>query len=122
MKTASYFTYPGPGRIGITVGMPRRIPAGFRMYRPLAPRREMLELPFNLYQELYLKEILGPLDPAVVKADLEELAGAAEPVLLCFERPPFNADNWCHRRMVAKWFKVHLDLDVPEIGYDGPDH
>ncbi len=44
MKTSSYFYYTGPGRIGITVGNPRGIPAGYRMYRQLAPRREMLKI------------------------------------------------------------------------------
>ena len=43
------------------------------------------------------------------------LAGDSEPVLLCFERPPINADNWCHRRMVTEPFGETLSLEVPEL-------
>ena len=118
MKTASYFTYFGPGRIGITAGTPRRAPAGYRMYRQLAPRRNMLQLPYALFRDTFLREILGPLDPRKVAADLHELAGGHEPVLLCFERPPFTEANWCHRRIVAEWFKDSLGLDVPEYAPD----
>jgi hypothetical protein len=42
---------------------------------------------------------------------VHRLAGGAEPVLLCWERPPFTADNWCHRRMVAAWFGVGVALE-----------
>ncbi len=118
MQTASYFNYTGPGRIGISVGAPRGCPAGYRMYRALAPRRDMLALDQAAYRRIFFDEILGKLDPEQVVADLAALAGEYEPVLLCFERPPFTAQNWCHRRLCAEWFKETLGLDVPE--YDGP--
>lgn len=118
MKTASYFTYFGPGRIGITVGTPRRTLAGYRMYRQLAPRRNMLDLPYAPFRDVFLREILNPLDPQKVAKELNELAGGHEPVLLCFERPPFTATNWCHRRIVAEWFRDRLGLDVPEYTPD----
>ena len=115
MRTASYFTYSGPGRIGITVGNPRRIAPGYQLYRGLAARREMLDLPQAEYRALYFGEILARLDPAQVVADLNRLAGEYEPVLLCFERPPFTESNWCHRRMVAEWLKAQLNIDVQEL-------
>ena len=122
MKTASYFSYHGPGRIGISVGAPRGCPPGYRMYRTLAPRRPMLTMPFDQYRAIFIREILGRLDPHQVEVDLHRLAGGAEPVLLCFERPPFTVDNWCHRRMVAEWFAETLSLDVPElVGTGGAD-
>jgi hypothetical protein len=50
-------------------------------------------------------------------------------VLLCWEVPPVTApqpipqagltmigrSNWCHRRLVAVWFKQTLGIDVPEL-------
>ncbi len=117
MKTASYFTYTGPGRIGISVGAPRGCPAGYRMYRALAPRRDMLKLDQATYRRIFFDEILGKLDPEKIVRDLHSLAVSHEPVLLCFEKPPFTASNWCHRRMVAEWLKDTLDLEVPEIGW-----
>jgi len=101
MKTASYFTYFGPGRVGISRGNPRGL-SGYRIYRALAPWRYMLDLSEAEYRDIYFDEILAHLDPAKVVADLEALAGDHEPVLLCFERPPFTPTNWCHRRMVAE--------------------
>ncbi len=107
MKTSSYFIYRGPGRIGISLGTPRRIPAGYRLYRTLAPRRDMLQLPYDLYRDIFFRDILGPLDPQKVADDLRRLAGEFEPVMLCFEKPPFHASNW---------FGYTLGLDVPEVG------
>ena len=114
MKTASYFTYRGPGRIGISVGNPRGIPAGYRMYKALAPRRDMLHLSQDEYRDIFFGDILGRLNPTQVAHDLEKLAAGDEPVLLCFEKPPFTVSNFCHRRMVAEWFKDTLGLNVPE--------
>ena len=115
MKTASYFTFNGPGSIGISLGAPRGMTICCGFYRDLAPRREMLRMPYLVYRDVYFREILGPLDPRQVVDDLQQLAGKSEPVMLCFERPPFNDDHWCHRRMVAEWFSDRLGLVVPEI-------
>ncbi len=76
----------------------------------------MLQLPYDQYRHIFFRDILGPLDPQKVADDLQRLAGKFEPVLLCFEKPPFDASNWCHRRMVAEWFGNTLGLDVPELG------
>lgn len=115
MKTASYFTFNGPGSIGISIGKPRGKIVHCGFYRALAPRHEMLRMPYHAYRDVYFLEILGPLDPRQVADDLQQLAGNDEPVMLCFERPPFNDDNWCHRRMVAEWLEEALGLKVPEI-------
>ncbi len=115
MKTSSYFIHRGLGRIGISLGTPRRIPAGYRLYRTLAPRRDMLRLPYGHYRDIFFRDILGPLDPQKVADELQRLAGEYDPVIICFERPPFDANNWCHRRMVAEWFGDTLGLDVPEL-------
>ncbi len=79
----------------------------------------MLDLSEAEYRDIYFDEILAHLDPAKVVADLEALAGDHEPVLLCFERPPFTPTNWCHRRMVAEWLADKLGLEVPELERGG---
>ncbi len=119
MKTASYFTYFGPGRVGISRFNPRGGISGYRVYRALAPWRGMLKLREAVYRDIYFNSILAELDPQKVVADLQALAGGHEPVLLCFERPPFTATNWCHRRMVAEWLADKIGLDVPELERGG---
>ena len=120
MKTASYFTFNGLGSIGISLGAPRGMTICCGFYRDLAPRREMLRMPYRVYRDVYFGEILGPLDPSQVVDDLQRLAGKSEPVMLCFERPPFTDENFCHRRMVAEWFGDRLGLVVPEIDSTAP--
>jgi hypothetical protein len=81
MKTASFFTYQGPGRISIARYAPRGI-SGFRIYHQLAPTRAMLKMEYAEYRELYFRDILGPLDPEQVWRDLHQLVHPHEPVLL----------------------------------------
>jgi hypothetical protein len=115
MKTSSFFTYQGLGRISIARFAPRRTPAGYRVFQPLAPGRWFKEVSAARYRELYFEEILGALDPKETLAKLHELSAGAEPVLLCWEQPPLTADNWCHRRMAAEWFEKALGIEVPEL-------
>ena len=117
MKTASFFTYTGPGRVSISRFPPRKTPAGIHVYRALAPGPWFNSVSRAEYQVLYGKQ-LAALDPKKVHEDLLSLAGDAEPVLLCWEKPPFTVTNWCHRRLVASWFNQELGIDVPEIGLD----
>ena len=116
MKTASFKTYTGPGRISIACWEPRGTPAGYRRYPALAPTREMMRMPEARYRDIYFRDIVGHLDAQVVWDDLHALAGGAEPVLLCWEKPPFSAANWCHRRIVAEWFADKLGVDIAEHG------
>lgn len=114
MKTSSFFSYAGPGRISIARYAPRGAPPGFRIFKALAPGDWFNSVPEDVYRRLYFEQ-LGLLNPQEVVAKLNELAGGHEPVLLCYEKPPFTATNWCHRRMVAEWLKTTLNLDVPEL-------
>jgi hypothetical protein len=114
VQTASWFTYLGPGRIGISRGTPRGARAGFRLFRALCPTSEMLRRK-HYSQEEYDLAILANLDPQETWEELHGLAGDAEPVLLCWERPPFIAPhNLCHRRWVAEWFERTLGHRVEE--------
>ena len=117
MKTGSFFTYDGPGGISIARWAPKGF-SGLPVYRPLNPEADMLRLKSeDLYRYRYAA-ILARLDPAETWKRLHELAGGAEPVLLCWERPPFSARNFCHRRLVATWLKERLQVTVPEIDTD----
>jgi hypothetical protein len=131
VKTVSFRTYTGPGRISIARWASRRTPAGYRVYSRLAPGPWFNSVGIEEYCHLY-GEILKKLDPKRVYAELVALV-AEEPVLLCWEVPPFTApqpipqagltmigrSNWCHRRIVAAWFKQTLGIDVPELDLSG---
>lgn len=67
------------------------------------------------YERRYFDQ-LSKLDPEKVVKDLHDLVHPHEPVLLCWEVPPFTEDNWCHRRMVAAWLDQSLGLSVQEVG------
>jgi hypothetical protein len=114
MKTASFKTYSGPGRISIARYAPRGTPAGYRVFKALAPDQDMLHLVREAYLPRY-QAILDRLDPQATWDHLHALAGDAEPILLCWEVPPFSARNWCHRRLVADWFQARLGASVPEF-------
>ena len=115
MKTASFSSYRGPGRIGISVGRPRGIKrAEYEVYPQLAPEWSWLGLPCDEYRPLYV-ERLQALDAQQVWNELHALVPGQEPVLLCFEKPPLTADNWCHRQMVAQWFAEELGVAVAEL-------
>jgi hypothetical protein len=116
LKTASFFTYQGPGRISIARFGHRGTKGhrGYRRYPALAPRQDMLRMPYEQYRKEYLA-ILEQLDPAEVVEALTLLAGDHEPVLLCWERPPLTTSNWCHRAMVSEWLQDKLGISVREI-------
>ncbi|HZZ32388.1 MAG TPA: hypothetical protein VFE10_10380 [Phenylobacterium sp.] len=124
MKTGSWTTVgPVRGRIGISLGSPRRQAAGYRLYRPLAPAGDMLRMSYEGYYPRY-QEILAALDPQKVWDEVHALAGVdgqgrqIEPILLCFEVPPWSENNWCHRRMAAKYLEGALGVSIPELGFE----
>lgn len=114
MKTASFFTFTGPGRISIARIAPRNTAPGYKIYKPLAPGRWFESVTYDRYRELYIAQ-LAELDAASVVAELTEMAAGAEPILLCWEKPPFDARNWCHRILVSEWLSSELGLVVPEL-------
>lgn len=113
MKTSSFFSYQGAGRISIARATPRGM-SGLFTYRPLAPGPWFNSVSEPRYRELYFEQ-LANLNAGQVVTDLDALTAGAEPVLLCWERPPLHASNWCHRTMVAEWFKHELGLEIVEI-------
>jgi hypothetical protein len=115
MKTASFFTYFGEGRVSIARATPRKIKPGYKVYRNLAPGPWFNSVTRPQYEKLYFAQ-LAKLNAQDVAVELEALVAPHEPVLLCWERPPFTADNWCHRSMLADWFKREAGIVLLEIG------
>ena len=115
MKTACFFEYTGPGRISIARFPPRGTPAGYRVYRALAPGPWFKSVPEAEYRKRYAKQ-LAALDPRATYDALVALAGDGEPVLLCWERKAdLEAGRvFCHRRIVAEWLGTTLGVNVPE--------
>ena len=89
IKTASWATkLPDDHlRVGISRGVPRRLPAGYRVYRALAPGPWFNSVGIEEYYHLYRTEILGPLDPRLIADALLALGNGRVPVLLCYEQP-----------------------------------
>ena len=118
--TSSWFTYFGPGRVGISQGVPRNMRAGYRLYKKLAPSWSLVRagLPRSQYEPFYREDVLDRLDPGQVLDDLRRLSPEHPPVLLCYERPPFDEANFCHRHMVAEWLAAHIGQPVLE--WSGP--
>jgi len=114
MKTGSFSTCKEPGRISIARFAPR-FTTGHATFKALAPGPWFNKVPKEKYIELYTDEILAPLDPQKTWDALHELAKGHEPVLLCYEKPPFTDENWCHRRLVAAWFTRTLGHEVLEM-------
>lgn len=62
------------------------------------------------YTMEYCLRVLDHLDPKeLYDAITDEYSD--EVVLLCFEKP----GEFCHRRIVAKWFETSLKIQVPEL-------
>jgi len=57
------------------------------------------------YIEEYYKEVLSKLDPQKVYDELDNS------ILLCYE----DTTEFCHRHIVAAWFELLLDVEVPEL-------
>ena len=123
IKTACWFaTLPaGHVKIGISRGVPRRMAAGYRVYRTLAPGPWFHSVSAEEYYHLYRTEILAKLDPRVVASELIDLARGGIPVMLCYEK--IGPGEWCHRAMAAEWLAEALDRPIPEIGFETlPQH
>jgi hypothetical protein len=104
-------------RVGISRGSPRRFPAGYRLYRRLAPGPWFRSASPAEYLRLYGAQ-LDALDPAAVVDQLEALTGGRPAALCCYERAEEIAagETFCHRNLVGTWLERHLPMTVEEIG------
>jgi hypothetical protein len=109
----------GPGRISIARWAPRGYPAGFRIYRKLAPgdwsRRHTASGRSTWIDdasfELGYAQQLAALDPQRVWHELHALVAPAAPIILCWELP----GQPCHRLRVARWLGEQLGVSVLEL-------
>ncbi len=117
MFTSSWYAPRCPDHqiIGISRGVPRRMAAGYRLYRALAPGEWFKTASTEEYIRRYVAEVLALLDPAEVWADLHHLAGGKVPVLVCYEQ--IGSCAWCHRAIVSAWFAETLGAEVGEYGH-----
>lgn len=61
------------------------------------------------------EEVLAELDPrSTYRQCLNHLGENGKVALLCFEK----AGDFCHRRLVAKWFEKKLGIEVPEYDFE----
>jgi hypothetical protein len=112
MKTSNFFDYKGENGVSIAGGAPDWFTG--RQYKKLAPKywffKKYKDGEFNRadYTFHYIIEVLDKLDAKQVYEELGEDA-----VLLCWERS--EPDFFCHRSLVAAWFKDRLGVDVDEL-------
>lgn len=113
MKTSYYAKYrTSPGGICISTYPPKWIKGKIPEYLKLAPQFNF-RIGYNEYLAKFTAQ-LEKLNPHQVWDELHQLTGGIEPVLLCYEVPPFDRRNFCHRHMVAEWFETTLGVLVPE--------
>jgi len=120
IKTASWFTKLPPDhfKVGISRGVPRGTPAGYRRYAALNPGPWFKSSTVPEYLALYGAQ-LAKLKPERVAADLVALAPGRTPVMLCYENPVGiqSGSCWCHRHLVAQWLEDTLGIQVEEVGH-----
>ena len=103
------------------ISIATRPPQGVQIaeFRKLAPNPAMLRWPRSRYEPQYLVMLEG-LDAQEVWDHLHRMAGGGEPVLICYEKPPYHEHYFCHRLFVAQWFKRELGHIVEEWQLNQP--
>jgi len=124
IKTASWFVkLPGDHiQVGVSRGIPRGMPAGYKRYRALEPGTWFNSVSIPEYLERY-NAILATLDPRKVADELIAAGGGKIPVMLCYESASKiqNGELWCHRHLAAQWLEDKLGVEVIEFGHPNLD-
>jgi len=101
--------------VSISRWAPRNAPAGYKDYSKLAPGPWFNKVNAPEFCGFYGAQLMA-LDPQRTFDELVILAGRHEPVLMCWDVPPFVVPtNWCLRHLVADWFKAMVGVEVPEL-------
>ena len=103
------------GAIAISRTVPKFLRGRVKLYPVLAPDARWHHFEKPRFCRAYFGYQLARLDVEQVWRTLHEIADGAEPILLCWEKAPFTDDNWCHRRLVAAWFRARLGEVVDEL-------
>ena len=104
--------------VGISRGVPKwPLPYRYRMFRELAPSREVFGIEdHDEFAEAY-KAQLGALGLEKIVSGLARIGeehGGRPLVLLCFEDVLGKGDQ-CHRLVFARWFEERAGIEVPEL-------
>jgi hypothetical protein len=90
-------------------------------YRILAPKYDFFsaykagKIDADGYTEQFIEKVLMPLNPHEIYATICGRFGD-DATLLCYEKP----GDFCHRHIVAAWFKSNLGISVPELTFNQP--
>jgi uncharacterized protein (DUF488 family) len=110
MKT-SYFAKSAKNENAVSIALKAPIWFTGKDYKKLTPKWWFLKKykddgDEKFYTEQFRKEVLDALDAKQVYNELGENA-----ILLCWEK----TGKFCHRHLVAKWFKEKLGVEVNEL-------
>lgn len=119
IRTSNYESFKENNLYTISISRDCGEDAGYvgDVYLDLAPEKSLLKryhknigiIPEYENVESYIVEywnnVLKKLDPEKVYEELNNK------ILLCYE----NSDEFCHRHVVAAWFEILLEKNVPEI-------
>lgn len=124
IKTASWFVkLPADHiQVGISRGVPRGMPSGYKRYRALEPGSWFNSVSISEYLARY-NAILATLDPRRVADELVAAGSGRIPVMLCFENVAGVQEGklWCHRHLAAQWLEDKLGIRVEEVGHPDLD-
>jgi hypothetical protein len=124
IKTASWLVkLPSDHiQVGISRGVPRRMPAGYKRYRALEPGPWFNSVSIPEYLKRY-GDILSSLDPHRVADELIAAGNGRIPVMLCFENAVDVQEGkiWCHRHLAAQWLEDKLGIRVEEYAFPDLD-
>lgn len=110
MNTSYFAKYKGKNAVSIA----GKTPDGFkgRIYKKLAPHYSWWKIwkdkhsTKEWYTQKYYETVLNKLNAQEIYDDLGEDA-----VLLCYEK----SGEFCHRHIVAEWFKKELGINITEL-------
>lgn len=115
MRTSYFASRVAENKVAIC----RIVPSWFMgpEYDILAPPTKLLNDYLNQrvseseFRAHYEGNVLSRLDARTVYDDIVSKYGE-DATLTCYEK----SGKFCHRRIVAQWFKKELSIDVPEVG------
>jgi len=83
--------------------------------RDFAPEWSFMKLPKEEYKKAYFKK-LDSININIPLRHVQSIAGDKDVALLCFESLKTDRhDDWCHRTMLAEWFKKNHNFNMIEF-------
>jgi len=123
-KIKIYTSYYGKGKklmdnniVGISISL--QVPQWFLgiQIKDLAPDWSMMKMSKEDYEVAYRKKLDG-INLKHAFRHIKSVAKGKDVALLCYESLK-KEDEWCHRTMLAKWFKDKHNFIIEEFVEDG---